>query len=65
MEVGWYLRFGKTDKVEVLVSLKGEAQVSHEQHIFRDWSFDFENRGDHVLAILTRMKPLYEDKETA
>ncbi len=65
MEVGWYLRFAKTDRVEVQVSLKGEAQVSHEQHIFKDWSFEFQNHGDHVLAIMTRMKPLYEDKEEA
>lgn len=63
MEVGWYLRFAKTDQVEVLVSLKGEAQVRHEVHIFPDWSFEFENRDDHVLAVMTRKKPIFQDME--
>lgn len=60
LEVGWYLRFAKTDRIEALVSIKGADQVRHEGHIFLDWNFDFEDRGDHVKAIMTRMKPLYD-----
>lgn len=64
MEVGWYLRFAKTDRIEALVSIKGADQVRHEGHIFPDWSFDFEEHDDHVKAVMTRVKPLF-DKEQA
>lgn len=63
MEVGWYLRLGKTDRIEALVSTKGEAQVQHQKHIFPDWEFAFEERGDHVLAVMTRKKPLFDKKD--
>ncbi|WP_419785089.1 hypothetical protein [Pseudodesulfovibrio sp.] len=63
MEVGWYLRLGKTDRIEALVSLKGEPQVLHESYIFPDWAFEFENRGDHVRAVMTRKEPLFDREE--
>jgi hypothetical protein len=63
MEVGWYLRFAKTDRVEALVSLKGEPQVRHEQYVFPDWAFAFEDREDHVLCVMTRKKPVYDKPE--
>jgi len=62
LEVGWYLRFAKTDRIEALVSLKGAEQVRHEDHVFSDWHFEFEEFEDHVRAIMTRIKPVY-DKE--
>ena len=64
LEVGWYLRFAKTDRIEALVSVKGSAQVRHEEHIFPDWAFAFEELDGHVRAVMTRRKPLY-DKENA
>ena len=62
MEVGWYLRFARTDRIEALVSVKGEAQVRHEERIFPDWAFAFEPMGDHVKAVMTRKKPLYDQE---
>ena len=63
MEVGWYLRLGKSDRIEAQVSIQGAEQVQHQAYIFRDWDFNFHDRGDHVLAIMTRKKPLFADKE--
>jgi len=62
LEVGWYLRFAKSDRIEALVSIKGAVQVRHEGHIFPDWAFEFEERDDHVKAIMTRLKPLFEEE---
>jgi len=62
LEVGWYLRFARTDRVEALVSAKGAAQVRHEEHVFPDWAFVIEDLGDHARAVMTRRKPVY-DKE--
>ena len=64
LEVGWYLRFARTDRIEALVSLKGAAQVRHEEHIFPDWAFDFEEFEDHVRAVMTRRKPVYDKEAT-
>ena len=63
MEIGWYLRFAKSDTIEALVSIKGADQVRHEEYLFRDWNFEFEEYTDHVVARMTRKKPLYA-KET-
>jgi len=63
LEVGWYLRLAKTDRIEALVSPKGEPQVRHESHIFPDWTFTFESIDDYVLAVMTRNTPLF-DKES-
>jgi hypothetical protein len=62
LEVGWYLRFARTDRVEALVSLKGAAQVRHQAHIFPDWDFALEELDDHARAVMTRKQPVY-DKE--
>jgi hypothetical protein len=63
LEVGWYLRFARTDRVEALVSLKGAPQVRHQEHIFPDWSFEIKELEDHALAVMTRKQPVY-DKES-
>lgn len=62
--MGWHLRFARTDRVEAMVSLKAGDQVRHQAHIFPDWTFDFEEGDDHVLAVMTRVKPLYATKES-
>jgi hypothetical protein len=62
LEVGWYLRFARADRIEALVSLKGVAQVRHEEHVFPDWTFEIEEFEDHARAVMTRKKPVY-DKE--
>lgn len=62
LEVGWYLRFAKTDRIEALVSLKGAPQVRHEAHIFPDWDFEVTEFEDHARAVMTRKTPLW-DKE--
>lgn len=59
MEVGWYLRFGKSDRIEAQVSIKAAPQVRHLEHIFPDWDFSYEERDDHVLAVMDRKKPVY------
>lgn len=59
MEVGWYLRLGKSDRIEATVSLQGADQVRHQEHIFPDWRFEFEEHDDHVLATMIRKKPLF------
>jgi len=61
MEVGWYLRLGKSDRIEATVSLKGADQVRHQKHIFPDWDFEFHEHEDHVLAIMNRKKPIFSD----
>jgi len=63
MEVGWYLRFAKADRVEALVSLKGVAQVRHAMYIHTDWSLEVEEYDDHALTSFTRKKPLFDTKE--
>lgn len=60
LEVGWYLRLAKTDRIEALVSAKGADQVRHEGHIFPDWEFTLEDMDDHVKAVMIRKKPLFE-----
>lgn len=62
MEVGWYLRFARSDRIEAAIATKAVDQVRHEGYIFTDWGFDFEDKGDHVLAIMTRKKPLYGEE---
>jgi len=62
MEVGWYLRFARSDRVEALVTAKTAPQVQHQEHIFPDWAFAYREDGDDTLAIITRRKPVY-DKE--
>jgi hypothetical protein len=61
MEVGWYLRFARTDRVEALVAPKGVAQVRHEMHCHPDWSLEVDDREDHAMTVMTRIKPLYEN----
>lgn len=63
LEVGWYLRFARTDRIEALVSLKAAAQVRHEAHTFPDWAFEVEELKDHARAVMTRKQPVY-DKES-
>ncbi len=62
MEVGWYLRFARTDRIVALVSARAADQVRHEAHVFPDWEFAVEDRGDHARAVMTRREPVY-DKE--
>jgi len=60
MEVGWYLRFAKTDRVEAQIALKAVDQVLHARHIHSDWCFDIKDYVDHALAVMTRIKPLFD-----
>ncbi|OIQ49082.1 hypothetical protein BerOc1_01002 [Pseudodesulfovibrio hydrargyri] len=62
LEVGWYLRFALTDRVEAQVALKAAPQVRHQAHVFPDWAFEIEEFEDHALAVMTRRQPVY-DKE--
>lgn len=64
MEIGWYLRFAKADVIEAKVSLKGAAQVRHDENIFPDWEFAFEEHENHVVARLTRKKPLFDKEDS-
>ncbi|MUM78775.1 hypothetical protein GKC30_14140 [Pseudodesulfovibrio sp. F-1] len=59
LEVGWYLRFARTDRIEALVAPRGVAQVRHEMHSHPGWSLEVEERGDHALTRMTRIKPVY------
>jgi len=61
MEVGWYLRLGRSDRIEAQISTSGTDQIRHQAHIFPDWDFEFQDKGDHVLAIMNRKKPLFSD----
>ncbi|WP_285907167.1 hypothetical protein [Pseudodesulfovibrio pelocollis] len=63
LEVGWYLRFARTDRVEALVAPKGVAQVRHEMHSHPDWTLEIEERGDHALTRMTRVKPVYSGQD--
>ncbi len=60
MEIGWYLRFAKTDTIEAQISVKSVDQLRHESHIFPDWNFEFDGQDGYVLARMTRKKPLYD-----
>ncbi len=60
MEVGWYLRFAKTDKVEAQVSLKGVDQVRHAMYIHTDWNLEVEEFEDHAVTRFTRKKPRFD-----
>jgi len=62
MEVGWYLRFAKADRVEALVSLTAADQVRHAMYIHTDWNLEIDEFEDHAKARMTRKKPLF-DKE--
>lgn len=61
LEVGWYLRLGKSDRIEATVSLKGADQVRHQEYIFPDWDFEFRERDDHVVVVMRRKRPLFGD----
>ncbi|AMK10822.1 hypothetical protein [Pseudodesulfovibrio indicus] len=63
LEVGWYLRFAKADRIEALVSLKGAPQVRHEAHIFPDWDFEITEFEDHARAVMTRREPLWNKEQ--
>ena len=62
LEVGWYLRFAKADRVKALISLAGADQVRHAMYIHTDWDLEIEELEEHAVAHMTRKKPRY-DKE--
>lgn len=62
MEVGWYLRFARTDRIEALVSIKGAVQVRHQKKIFPDWEFLIEELDDHARVVMNRKKPRYGEE---
>lgn len=63
MEVGWYLRFAKTDRIEATVSLKGVPQVRHAMYIHTDWELEVEEHDDHAVTRFTRKKPRFDTGE--
>ncbi len=60
MEVGWYLRFAKADRVEAQVSLKGVDQVRHAMHIHTDWELEVEELDDHAVTRFKRKQPRFD-----
>jgi len=63
LEVGWYLRLAKADRIEALVSPSGADQVRNAMYIHTDWVLETEEVGDHVRALMTRKKPRYDKEE--
>ena len=64
LEVGWYLRFAKSDTVIALVSRQGADSVRHAMHMHNDWTLVTEDKEDHILAHITRNKPLFDKDES-
>lgn len=64
MEVSWYLRFARTDKVEIAASRDSEGSVHHAMTMHPDWTIASEDREDHLLFTFERREPVYSKKET-
>jgi len=60
LEVGWYLRFARADRIEALVSLAGADQVRHAMPIHTDWDLEIDLFPDHAMARMTRREPRYD-----
>lgn len=56
MEVGWYLRFSTTGKVEVLADHKSLPQLEGQLHVLPEWDMQVRDQGDHILASFTRTR---------
>lgn len=64
LEVGWYLRFAKADRVEAKLSPTGIESVKHAMHMHNDWELETETKDGYVMARITRKKPLFDKKDT-
>ena len=54
MEVGWYLRFSTTGKVEVLADHKALPQLEGQLHVLPEWRMAVSDQGTHIRATFTR-----------
>ncbi|WP_319780832.1 hypothetical protein [Maridesulfovibrio sp.] len=51
LEVGWYLRFARTEKITALVDKGTEDQLRHQLEILPEWDLEIFEEEDHVRAV--------------
>lgn len=60
LEVGWYLRFPRGDRIEALVDASTVAQLEHQLYTVSGWEMTVEELGEHARAVFTK-KPRKTD----
>jgi hypothetical protein len=54
LEISWYLRFARSDSLDVLLKKEAVGQAEGALHIEPGWCMHTEERDGHVLARFTR-----------
>ncbi|NDV21304.1 hypothetical protein FMS18_01080 [Desulfovibrio sp. JC022] len=57
MEVGWYLRFARTDEITALVDKGTVEQLYHQLEILPEWTLKTFEEEDHIRAIFSSKVP--------
>lgn len=65
MEIGWYLRFAKSDRIELTADPGAVPQIFYVLDIHPEWDVDIENVEDHVVAHYRRKEPVWSRAEAA
>ncbi|GAB7023258.1 hypothetical protein [Salidesulfovibrio brasiliensis] len=65
MEIGWYLRFAKTDVVEMKADPGAVPQLFFALDIHRDWDMDTRDEEDYVVAVYKRKEPVWSKRKEA
>ena len=65
LEVSWYLRFARTDVVEVLVSKDSAPQLDHVLIMEPQWKGESREQDGALLFTYTRKKPSDETENTS
>lgn len=60
MEVSWYLRFSKTDQVEILASPGSADSVRYAMDMHPDWTIESREQGPDLLFTFRRREPVYD-----
>ncbi|HAS89783.1 MAG TPA: hypothetical protein DCS48_10830 [Desulfovibrio sp.] len=57
MEVGWYLRFARTEEITALVDKGTEDQLHHQLEILPEWTIEIFAEEDHIRAVFRSKEP--------
>lgn len=63
MEIGWYLRFAKSDTVAMKADATARAQIEYALTIHSDWRVDIREEADHIVAVYTRKEPVWSKRK--
>lgn len=63
LEVGWYLRFARTEIITALVDKGTEDQLRHQLEILPEWDLELFEEEDHVRAVFHSKIPRSKSKD--